>query len=313
MQDSATRPAIILFDRPPPMVRAMYDAAFDIIETDGRSVSDQARDRTILVTSGGRGASAGLIAAMPALELIAVNGVGYDGVDLAAARARDIAVTNTPDVLTDDVADLAIGLMIAAHRRIAAADAFVRRGDWAAAKPFPLTTRLSGRKLGIVGLGRIGLAIAERAAPMMRDIAYFARHRRDDVPYRYVSDVEALAHDVDVLALCVPGSAATRGLIGQAAIEALGPEGVLINVARGSVVDQDALVAALADGRLGGAGLDVFADEPRVPEALFAMENVVLQPHLGSATIETRRAMAQLVIDNVLAHANGRPLLTPVG
>jgi lactate dehydrogenase-like 2-hydroxyacid dehydrogenase len=267
----------------------------------------------VLLTTGGRGASAALIEAMPKLEVIGVNGVGYDKVDVAAARARGIVVSNTPDVLTDDVADLAIGLMIATHRRIAAADRFVRRGDWAAGKPFPLSRRLSGRRLGIVGLGRIGLAIAARAAPMMPDIAYCARHRRADVAYRYFADPVALAEAVDVLVLCVPGSAATEGLIDAAVIAALGPQGVLINVARGSVVDEDALVAALAEGGLGGAGLDVFADEPQVPPALLAMDTVVLQPHLGSATIETRRDMAQLVIDNVLAHLAGQPLLTPVG
>ncbi len=263
----------------------------------------------VIVTTGGAGASRALIEQLPKLRLIACFGVGVDAIDLAAARERGVAVTNTPDVLTDDVADLAIGLMLAALRGIATADRYVRAGLWLRAN-MPLQTQMSGKRLGIVGMGRIGQAIAKRASAFDVSIAWNGP-RPKDLPWRYESDLLALARSVDVLVAACPGGAATRGLISRAVLEALGP-GIFVNIARGSVVDEGALVELLVTRRLGGAALDVFADEPRVPEALFALDHVVLQPHQASATRETRAAMGQLVLDNIAAHVAGRPLVTPV-
>ena len=266
----------------------------------------------VVITGGSEGIDAATIDRLPDLKLIAVCAVGYDKTDVAHAHARGVEVTHTPDVLTDDVADLAIGLMIATARRIPAMDRYVRDGRWAREGSPALATRFSGRRIGILGLGRIGRAIAWRAVPFASEIAYHARSERRDVPWRYEADPVALAASVDVLVVATAGGAETAGLVDRAVLDALGPEGMLINIARGSVVDEGALVAALAEGRLGSAGLDVFAREPHVPEALLAMENVVLMPHMGSATRQTRAAMAQLVIDNVDAFFAGKPLLTPV-
>jgi lactate dehydrogenase-like 2-hydroxyacid dehydrogenase len=263
----------------------------------------------LVVTTGGAGASRALIGQLPQLRLIACFGVGVDAIDLAAARERGIAVTNTPDVLTDDVADLAIGLMLAALRGIATADRYVRAGLWLKAH-MPLQARVGGKRLGIVGMGRIGQAIAKRASAFGMSIAWNGPHAKD-LPWRYEPDLIALARNVDVLIAACPGGAATRGLISRAVLEALGA-GVFVNIARGSVVDETALVELLVGRRLGGAALDVFADEPRVPEALFALDHVVLQPHQASATRETRAAMGELVLDNMAAFVAGRPLLTPV-
>ena len=241
-----------------------------------------------------------LIAQLPALEVISVFGVGYDGIDVAAAHARGVPVTNTPAVLNDDVADLAIGLLIAAARRIPQADRFVRANEWTHG-PIALSRKVTGGRLGIVGMGRIGQAIAERALAFKMSIAY-----------TYHPDPVALAAAVDFLIVITPGGAGTKGLIDARVLSALGPEGYLINVARGSVVDQDALIDALRHGTIAGAGLDVFANEPNVPEALRALPNVVLTPHIGSGTKQTREAMGQLTFDNLHAHFTGRPLLTPV-
>ena len=275
----------------------------------GAFVRDVAPRIEVLVTTGGAGAARALIEQLPRLRLIACFGVGVDAIDLAAARERGVAVTNTPDVLTDDVADLAIGLMLAALRGLATADRYVRAGLWLRAN-MPLQTRMSGKRLGIVGIGRIGQAIARRASAFGMSISWNGP-RPKDLPWRYEPDLLALARSVDVLVAACPGGAATRGLISRAVLEALGP-GVFVNIARGSVVDETALVDLLVTQRLGGAALDVFADEPRVPEALFALDHVVLQPHQASATRETRGAMGQLVLDNIAAHVAGRPLLTPV-
>ncbi|PTD27173.1 2-hydroxyacid dehydrogenase [Sphingomonas fennica] len=265
------------------------------------------------VTGGAEGIDAATIDRCPDLALIAVCAVGYDKVDVAHARARGIAVTNTPDVLTEDTADTAIALMFAVYRRVALYDRYVRDGRWEKEGPPPLARKLTGRRIGILGLGRIGSAIAKRCAPFAGEIAYHSRTPVPGAPYRYAADTVALAAGVDVLVVATPGGKGTAGLVDRAVLDALGPDGTLINIARGSVVDEDALVAALAEGRLGAAGLDVFAHEPHVPEALLAMENVVLLPHQGSATVETRKAMADLVIANVEAFFAGKPLLTPVG
>ena len=264
-----------------------------------------------VVATGESKVPAALIAQLPALEMITVFGVGYDGVDVAAARARGIPVTHTPGVLNDDVADLALGLLISAARRIPQADRFVRGGEWLKG-PIPVARKVAGSRLGVVGMGRIGQAIAQRALAFRMDVAYTARSPRENLPYTYHPDAAALAAAVDFLVVITPGGAATRGLIDAKVLQALGPQGYLVNVSRGSVVDQPALIAALQAGTIAGAALDVFADEPRVPAELLAMDNVVLTPHIGSGTKQTREAMAQLTFDNLRAHFAGQPLLTPV-
>ena len=267
-------------------------------------------DRISAVASSG-GIDGATIARLPQLKVIAHFGVGYDSVDVQAARERGIVVTNTPDVLTEEVADLAIGLLIATVRRIPQGDRYVREGRWLKGA-MPLTASLQGRQVGIVGMGRIGRAIAKRAEAFGLRVAYQGPNRKADVAWPYFADPVALAQASDMLIAACPGGNATRGLVSRAVIDAIGPEGVFVNISRGSVVDEPALVNALQAGKLGSAGLDVFADEPRVPEALLALDNVVLQPHVGSATHQTRRAMGQLVIDNLAAHFAGKALVTPV-
>lgn len=255
-----------------------------------------------IATSGRFGATRELIAALPALEGIFSFGVGYDTIDLAAARERGVVVTNTPGVLDACVADTALALMLAAPRRIAEADRFVRAGRWPN-EGFPLGTRMSGKRCGIVGLGNIGLQIARRAAAFDMEILYTNRKPRADAPaeYRYVPDIETLAAECDFLVLAVPGGAATRHMVNARVLDALGAKGWLINIARGTVVDEAALVSALQDKRIAGAGLDVFEHEPATPDAFNTMDNVVLLPHIASATHETRQAMGQRVMDNLEA------------
>ncbi len=254
---------------------------------------------------------AALIATLPKLEIIATMSVGTDHIDLAAARARGIAVANAPDVLTDCVADLGMGLVLNLARNLVAGDRFVREGRWLKGL-FPLATKLGGATMGIVGLGRIGKAVAKRAEGFGMRVVYFGRRRQAEIAYDFYDDLIAMARASDYLMLTCPGGAATRHLVDAKVIEALGPTGMLINIARGSVVDQPALIAALASGQLVGAGLDVYADEPRVPEELLRLGNVVLSPHIASATHATRAAMGNLMIDNLCAHFAGRPLPTPV-
>lgn len=252
-----------------------------------------------------------LLDQLPALEMISVFGVGYDGYDLAAIKERGIALTNTPDVLTDDVADMGMVLMLSISRRIPQADRFVRDGLWPQG-PMPLARKVSGARLGIVGLGRIGQAIARRAEGFGMSISYTTRTPRTDVPYAYFPSPAALAAQVDFLMVITPGGAATKGLINAEVLAALGSKGYLINVARGSVVDQDALIRALDEGVIAGAALDVYADEPNVPQSLRERDNVVLTPHAASATWQTRQAMADLAFANLQAHFAGQPLLTRV-
>jgi lactate dehydrogenase-like 2-hydroxyacid dehydrogenase len=223
-----------------------------------------------------------------------------------------VRVTNTPNVLTVGVAELAMAILLDVARKITWNDRYLRAGRWRKEGDPPLSSSLSGRTLGILGMGRIGQAIAERAQVFGMDIIYGGPRRKPDLPYDYHGDPVALARAADVLMIACRGGAETRGLVGAAVIEALGPEGWLINVARGSVVDESALIAALQAGRLGAAGLDVFANEPDVPAALIAMDNVVLQPHQGSACVETRDAMGDLVLANLRAHFAGKPLPTAV-
>jgi len=253
-----------------------------------------------------------LLDRMPKLEIVANFGVGYDGIDVAAAAARGIVVTNTPDVLTEEVADTALGLLLMTVRELSAAERHLRAGKWAASGPYPLTGTLRDRRVGIVGLGRIGLAVARRLDAMAVPVVYHARHARADAPYPYFADLHAMAVDVDTLISILPGGEATRNQIDARILKALGANGVLINIGRGTSVDETALIAALKNRTIRAAGLDVFADEPRVPAELIAMENVVLLPHVGSASVYTRAAMGQLMLDNLTNwFSKGRPL-TPV-
>ena len=280
-------------------------------QTDPQAFAKAAPRIRAIAASGESKVGKELIDQLPALELISVMGVGYDGIDVAAAKARGAVVTHTPDVLNDDVADLAIALMLSVARAIPAADRFVREGRWLEG-PMPLQRKMSGARLGLAGMGRIGQAIAQRALAFGMSVAYTARSAKPALPHRYWPSPQALAAECDFLVVITPGGAATRKLIDAAVLKALGPQGVLINVARGSVVDEAALIEALSKGTIAGAGLDVFEDEPRVPEALRQMPQVVLTPHVGSATGQTRRAMADLAFANLQAHFAGKPLLSPV-
>ena len=262
-----------------------------------------------LVQGGGTVTPTELLDALPKLEIISVFGVGYDGVPVDYCRKRGLKVTNTPDVLTDDVADVAVGLVLMTGRGFAKAERFVRGGEWEKRGP-ELTTKLGGRTAGILGLGRIGKAIATRLAAMEMKIAYTGRKAQADVPWRFVADLKALAAESDFLIVACPGGPATRNLVDAGVLAALGKKGTIVNIARGSIIDEPALVKALEDGTIKGAGLDVFADEPHVPKPRISMENVVLLPHVGSATNETRKAMGDLCKANLDAWFGGRPLLT---
>ena len=248
---------------------------------------------------------------LPNLEIISNFGVGYDTIDAGEAGRRGIVVTNTPDVLTDEVADLSVGLLLATLRHLPQVDRYLRAGKWLE-KPYPLTPTLRGRTVGILGLGRIGRAIARRLEGFGVDIAYHGRTKQSDVPYRYYPTLAGMAADVHVLMCVAPGGAETRGIVNAEVLAALGPEGILINVGRGSVVDEAALVAALKAKTILSAGLDVFADEPRVPRELIDMDQVVLLPHVGSASTHTRNAMGQLVVDNLVSWFSGKGPITPV-
>jgi lactate dehydrogenase-like 2-hydroxyacid dehydrogenase len=264
-----------------------------------------------IATSGGLGASAAVIAACPNLEIISIYGVGFDAVDMPAARARGIHVTNTPDVLTDDVADLAIGMLIAASRNIPAADQWARSGNWATKGAFPLQRKVTGLRIGILGLGRIGMAIAERLIPFKTDIAYSATAPKA-VPWTYIHDPVELAARSDVLILALAASPTTRHIVNAEVLNTLGPQGLLINISRAANIDEDALLTALESRTLGYAALDVFEGEPQLNPRFTTLPNVLLQPHHASATTATRRAMGQLMRDNLTAHFAGQPLLTPV-
>ncbi len=247
----------------------------------------------------------------PKLEFVSNFGVGYDGVDAEWCGRNGVIVSNTPDVLTDEVADLAVGLLLATIRQLPQADAFLRRGEWLKAN-FPLTTTLRGRKVGILGLGRIGKAIATRLKGFGVDVSYHGRHKQDDVAYPYHPTLVGMAKAVDVLLSVAPGGAATNRIINAEVLRALGPDGILINVGRGTVVDEPALIEALQSKTILSAGLDVFEDEPRVPQALIDLPHVVLLPHVGSASHHTRRLMGQLVVDNLVSWFSGKGPLTPV-
>jgi hydroxypyruvate reductase len=294
-----------------PQLRAVFNLHDRLHETDPAAFAKIAPSIRAIAASGESKVPASLIEQLPKLEIISVFGVGYDGVDVAAAKARGVMVTHTPNVLNDDVADLAMGLMLAAARQLPAADRYVKDGKWPTG-PMPLARKVSGARMGIVGIGRIGQAIAQRALAFNMSVAYTARSAKADLPFKYVATPEALAAESDYLVVITPGGAGTRKLINADVLKALGTKGILVNVARGSVVDEAALIEALQNGVIGGAGLDVFENEPNVPEALRAFPHVVLAPHIGSATTQTRQAMADLAFNNMKSHFDGHAVHTPV-
>jgi len=298
-------------------VRAQITAAFEChflaaipTLTDPAFIAIAATIRAVL-TTGTVGITPQLAAALPALEIVTVHGVGVDAVPLSLLAERGIRVTNTPDVLTDDVADFAVLLLLGAVRRLPQLDRYVRDQQWPARAPLRQARALRGKVAGIVGFGRIGQAVASRLEGFGLAIRYYQRSP-GPAPERRSESLLALAQESDMLVLCMPGGSDTTRMVGGDVFEALGPDGTLVNIARGSVLDEPALIAALAGGRLGAAGLDVFEHEPQVPLALRALDNVVLTPHVGSFTVEARRAMGQLALDNLTAHFAGEPLPTPV-
>jgi len=264
-----------------------------------------------VATRGELGASAELLKKLPKLEIVSCYGVGTDAIDLNFARENGIRVTNTPDVLTEDVADLGMALMLAVARRLPEGDAHVRDGGWSKGN-MHLTTRVCGKRVGVVGMGRIGAAFARRAAAFDCTVSFFARSPKPNLPYAFVSDLVELARRSDFLVVTLAGGEGTRGIVTAEVIEALGPDGIFINISRGTTVDEAALLDALEHGRIRGAGLDVFLNEPAINPRFSQLKNVVLQPHHGSGTVETRQAMGKLVRDNLAAHFSGQPLLTPV-
>jgi len=263
------------------------------------------------VTNGLVGFSRGRIEALPELEIIACFGTPRGTVDLDAAKQRGVIVTNTPDAITESVADLALGLMIAVMRRICENDRYVRAGKWLDGPP-PPGREVRGKTCGIVGLGRIGRGIARRAQACGMSVCYHGPREKPDVEYPYYNNLERMARAVDCLVVACPATPATRNLVDARILDALGPEGFLVNISRGANVDEAALIAALRDGRIAGAGLDVFRDEPRVPSELIAMEQVVLVPHIGSSTREVREARGEKLLANLRAHFAGKPVLTPI-
>jgi len=295
------RPEVVVGAPLPPVTMAALDQAFTVRrlwESAGNDSLAQVRGMAANVLAGPVGPA--LFDRLPALEVVANFGVGYDNIDVAAAAERGIVVTNTAGVLDEEVADLTVGLLLATLRRIPAAERFVRDGRWAKGS-FALSPSLRGRRIGIIGLGGIGKAVARRLDGFAVEIAYHGRSRQADVAYPWYPTVVALAQACDVLIVIVPGGASTRHMIDAQVLAALGPNGVLINVSRGTVVDEDALIVALTAGAVLAAGLDVFAHEPQVPEGLLALDNVVLLPHIGSGSVLTRAAMGQAMVDNLSA------------
>ena len=314
MNGVTMKPAILLMSRLPDSLVGRLRARFDchvLAELDDAALTALAPRLRGMVATGESVVARELIDRLPALEVISVLGVGYDGIDLAVARERKVVVAHTPGLSTDDIADFAMALLLAAARQVVGADRFVRSGGWTTGR-FPMTRRVSGARLGIVGLGRIGRAVATRAQAFGMDIAYTGRSPKADVPYLWCADARTLAARVDFLVVCASGGADTRALIDGDVLAALGPSGVLVNIARGSIVDEDALVNALRERTILAAGLDVFCHEPNVPEGLLALDNVVLTPHMASTTGATVQAMFDLTFDNLSAHFDGLPVHAPV-
>lgn len=312
-----TKPAILQLGPYPVWDQTVLDAdytvqRYDLADDKAAFLAQVGMDIRAIATRGDLGASTTILAACPNVEIIAVNGVGYDAVDMPTARARAIKVTNTPDVLTDDVADLAVGMLIMQARGMHGAEHWARSGDWATKGGYPLQRKVTGLRVGILGLGRIGLGIGRRLAGFEMDIAYSATAPKAGVTWDFFADPVALAARSDVLIMALAASPATRHIVNAAVLAALGPQGMLINVSRAANVDEEALLTALETGTLGAAALDVFEGEPRLNPRFTALTNVLLQPHHASGTVETRRAMGQLMRDNLTAHFAGQPLLTPV-
>ena len=300
-----SQPVLLLLTPLPDFLQAELKATYRCISPTESAAFPEVR---AVAGHGGTVLKEELICQLPQLEIVAINGVGYDGVEVEACRRRGISVTHTPDVLTEDVADIALALVLMTSRGLLRANRDLHAGRWEAGAG-RLTRKVAGRRAGLVGLGRIGKAIADRLSAIGMEIAYHGRSQQA-VEHRFFADLNAMAAWCDFLVLACPGGPATRHLVDASVLQALGPDGTLINVARGSVVDEKALIQALADGSLGGAGLDVFEQEPVVPAALMENENLVLLPHVGSATRETRQAMGRLVLDNLAAHFSGQPLKT---
>ncbi|WP_304616318.1 2-hydroxyacid dehydrogenase [Paracoccus sp. (in: a-proteobacteria)] len=314
-----TRPEILQIGPYPEWDQQPLDQMFTmhrLFEAEDRQafLARHAPDVRGIATRGEMGADAALIAACPRLEIISVYGVGTDAVDLGAARARGVRVTNTPDVLTEDVADLGVGMALALARGMIGAEAWVRDGSWQMRGGYPLQRRLWGKRAGILGLGRIGMAVGRRLAGFGMSIAYSSRTPKADAPegWNFVPDPVALAEGCDLLVMALAATPDTRHIVDARVIEALGPDGMLVNISRAANLDEEALLDALEAGRIAGAALDVFEGEPALNPRFLALKNVVLQPHHASGTHETRRAMGQLLRDNLEAHFAGRPLLSEV-
>lgn len=287
-----SRPEILVVSAIPPELEQRLSADFALVKD--RPKPGRTLPHSVAVTTSMAGFDRDLMDGLPNLQLIACNGTGLDAIDMDAARERGITVQNTPDSVTDDTADFGIALIYATQRRLVEADRFVRAGRWGAER-MPPSRRVSSRRLGVVGMGKIGKVLAQRAGALGMDVSYTARSVKPDLDYRFYPDPVSLAQAVDILVLCCPGGRETEGLAGSAVLEALGPEGFLINISRGSVVDEPALLDALANKRIGGAGLDVFASEPGFDQRFLDYENVVLQPHYASVTSETRADMADVL------------------
>ncbi|MFL5421864.1 MAG: 2-hydroxyacid dehydrogenase [Myxococcales bacterium] len=291
-------------------VERQLEPAFELVRGDAGLAAHGPAIRAI-VTRGRDKIGEEMLARLPAVELIANFGVGYDSIDVEAARRHGVVVTNTPDVLNDEVADLSVALLLATVRQIPQAERYLRSGRWLSGN-FPLGPTLRDRTVGLIGMGRIGRRIAQRLRAFDVPVVYHSRTPQADVPYKHYPDLRAMAADVDTLLAIIPGGAGTRGIVDASVLAALGPRGIFVNVARGSVVDERALIEALRSKTILAAGLDVFADEPRVPAALLDLDNVVLLPHVGSATVYTRGLMGKLVVDNVVSWFEGKGPLTPV-
>jgi lactate dehydrogenase-like 2-hydroxyacid dehydrogenase len=316
--NSSTKPVVLVLGKPTPFVSGLIEDAFTLHklwearDPQALLVKVGPQVRGVVAGFGGHGAfGAEQAAHLPNLEIIASHGVGYDHIDARFMGGRRVVVTNTPDVLTDEVADLAIGLLLATIRELPQADRYLREGRWLKAG-YPLTTSLRTRRIGIVGLGRIGKAVAHRLEAFGVPIAYHGRSRQGDVAYRYYPSLVEMARDVDTLVSVAPGGASTHHIINAEVLKALGPEGIVVNVGRGTVVDEQALIAALASKTILSAGLDVFEDEPRVPTELIAMDHIVLLPHVGSASHHTRQGMGQMVVDNLTSWFAGKGPVSPV-
>ncbi|MEM7090882.1 MAG: 2-hydroxyacid dehydrogenase [Pseudomonadota bacterium] len=289
------------------VMRTRLEEAFTIHQPD----DFDAAQITHVITNGHDGVPPNLMARLPNLKIISVYGVGYDAVDAGAAAQRGILVTHTPNVLNQEVATTAVLLMLACYRELVRDDAYVRSGDWESKGNAPLTRSADNQTVGILGLGRIGQSIADKLQPWNAEIVYHSRTPKD-VPYRYYDNLARMAENVDVLICITPGGPSTNKIVDADVLAALGPTGTLINVSRGSVVDEVALVHALQNGKLGWAGLDVFEAEPKVPQALRDLPNIVLLPHAGSATVETRAAMGALTVDNLLQHLSDGTVISAV-